>query len=74
MSEGICEVMAYKWLEWCSNDSDYTGQNPFVHNLIQQHKASTAKYTGFKDAQSAVQKYGLNRALDYIVKKGKIPK
>ena len=84
VEEGICQVMAYKWLERyeskeISSSSKATESGHFARNLIQYVKNgidTTRSYVyreGFREAQCAVTKHGLARTIDYIVQNRKLP-
>ena len=84
VEEGICQVMAYKWLERyeskeISSSSKATESGHFARNLIQYVKngiETTRSYVyreGFREAQCAVTKHGLARTIDYIVQNRKLP-
>ncbi|KAL6217661.1 hypothetical protein ACLB2K_010878 [Fragaria x ananassa] len=84
VKEGICEVMAYMWMEWfCSNgfDSSYkTSKEAQNTRDLKDHLAhkmerskSIAYGQGFRDAIKAVAKFGLTTTLDHIVKEGSLP-
>ncbi len=84
VEEGICQVMAYIWLEWyeskeISSSSKATESGHFARNLIQYVKngietiRSYVYRAGFREAQWAVTKHGLARTIDYIVQYRKLP-
>ena len=84
VEEGICQVMAYKWLEryeskQISSSSKATESGHFARNLIQNIKnrietiPSHVYGEGFREAQWAVTKHGLAKTIDYIVQYRKLP-
>ncbi|XP_070033785.1 protein DA1-like isoform X1 [Nicotiana tomentosiformis] len=84
IAEGICEVMAHKWLEWQSftgddfmNGASETAQ--FLRNLKEflkdgiEKSYSEAYGHGFREAKWAVERYGLRYTLDHIAQTRKLP-
>ncbi|KAL3350262.1 hypothetical protein AABB24_022981 [Solanum stoloniferum] len=84
IAEGICEVIAHKWLEWQSFTGDEniegTSENAqFLRNLKEflkdgiEKSHSEAYGHGFREAKWAVERYGLICTLDHISHTGKLP-
>ncbi|MCD7449620.1 hypothetical protein HAX54_000848 [Datura stramonium] len=84
VAEGICEVMAHKWLEWQSftGDDNIKGASEkaqFLRNLKEflkdgiEKNHSEAYGHGFREAKWAVERYGLRYALEHISHTGKLP-
>jgi hypothetical protein len=71
IEELICEVVAYKWLEWLDptiNDSSYKNKE-FVRKLIARAQMMKNGDKEFVAAKRAVDKYGLKATLEYIAYK-----
>ncbi|KAK1359254.1 DA1-like domain-containing protein [Heracleum sosnowskyi] len=84
MREGICEVMAHKWLDWYA----FVGDD-FLHTTPEQ--AEFLRYLkeveknkievrddesygqGFREAKWAIERYGLRRTMSYASRTGKFP-
>ncbi|XP_027774276.1 protein DA1-like isoform X1 [Solanum pennellii] len=84
IAEGICEVMAHKWLEWQSftGDENIKGTSEkaqFLRNLKEflkdgiEKSHSEAYGHGFREAKWAVERYGLRCTLEHISHTGKLP-
>ncbi|KAF3657251.1 putative protein DA1-related 1-like isoform X4 [Capsicum annuum] len=84
VAEGICEVMAHKWLEWQSftGDDKVKGASEkaqFLRNLKDYLKEgieknhSEAYGHGFREAKWAVERYGLRYTMEHISQTGKLP-
>ncbi|XP_062005587.1 protein DA1-like [Rosa rugosa] len=84
VEEGFCELMSYMWMEWfCSSrvDSLYkTNEQVQYSRKLKDLLSSSMEYSedeiygqGFRDARTAVSKFGLRTVLDHIVKKRCLP-
>ncbi|KAK9944924.1 hypothetical protein M0R45_010464 [Rubus argutus] len=84
VEEGICEVMAYMWMEWyCFGgfDSSYkTSVQAQYTRALKDYMSKRMKRSkdeiygqGFRDAMEAVSKFGLIITLDHIVKNRCLP-
>ncbi|KAF5745640.1 hypothetical protein HS088_TW07G01232 [Tripterygium wilfordii] len=84
IEEGICQVIAYKWLEWIetmdskisssrSEEAQYERnlKNTFKHEV--EMNSSHEYGEGFRDAGHAVAKYGLAPVINHIHKHGSLP-
>ncbi|XP_050377853.1 protein DA1-like isoform X3 [Argentina anserina] len=82
--EGLCEVMAYKWLEWFTSsglgNSHKTNQQiqytrELKEFLVEKKwdRGDDVYGQGFRDAMRAIEIYGFEPTLDYVVRHGTLP-
>lgn len=84
IEEGICEVMAHRWLDWHAFVGDdflctTPEQAQFLRNLKEILKNSIERNYcktyggGFRDAKWAVERYGLKYTMIHIAQTGEFP-
>ncbi|PRQ25357.1 putative protein DA1 [Rosa chinensis] len=86
VEEGICQVMKYKWMEWFCSSSDFDSwyktneQAQYARKLKEYQVQVMERWVdkvygqGFRDAMKAVEMFGFETTLHYIVEKGKFPR
>ncbi|KAL8097487.1 hypothetical protein AgCh_030571 [Apium graveolens] len=85
VKEGICEVMAHRWLDWYTFvGEDFLHTSPeqvqFLRNLKEVLKNDIEKRCskdvyghGFREAKWAIERYGLKSTMSYVARTGKFP-
>lgn len=79
LEEGICQVIAYEWLNWIEAESSSSGSGgggggggEFVKKLIKSYKrdieteACEEYGDGFRNVKAAVDRHGLQTIVGYI--------
>ncbi|CAK7329748.1 unnamed protein product [Dovyalis caffra] len=85
VEEGICQVMGYRWLDWFEAfdpeaSSSASEKAQFMRNLKTTFKCEVenmldgAYGDGFRDAQWAVSRFGLDYVISYIIRHKTLPK
>ncbi|XP_074344029.1 protein DA1-like isoform X1 [Apium graveolens] len=85
VEEGICEVMAHRWLDWYTFvGEDFLHTSPeqvqFLRNLKEVLKNNIEKRCskdvyghGFREAKWAIERYGLKLTMSHVARTGKFP-
>ncbi|XP_031270331.1 protein DA1-like [Pistacia vera] len=75
IKEGICKVMAYKWLDWyfCNYVDSSSDNGRLGLRYIQIYKPEIESNRAFRGAKMAVDKYGLKHTLKHIVNTRNLP-
>lgn len=84
VEEGICEVMAHRWLDWhafIGDDFLHTTpeQAQFLRNLKEVLKNDIERNYcktyggGFRDAKWAIERYGLKYTMSHVAHTGNFP-
>ncbi|KAG6761486.1 hypothetical protein POTOM_034710 [Populus tomentosa] len=85
IEEGICQVMGYQWLDWFEAvdpeaSSSRSEKAQFMRNLKRTFKGEVenmldgAYGDGFRDAQWAVSRYGLDHVIRLIIRHKTLPR
>ncbi|XP_011004812.1 PREDICTED: protein DA1-like [Populus euphratica] len=85
IEEGICQVMGYQWLDWFEAvdpeaSSGRSEKAQFTRNLKKTFKGEVenmldgAYGDGFRDAQWAVSRYGLDHVIRHIIRYKTLPR
>nr|XP_011458139.1 PREDICTED: protein DA1-like [Fragaria vesca subsp. vesca] len=86
VKQGICNVMKFKWLEWFCSSSDFdarykTNEKAQYARTLKEYIVQVMEWSedkvygeGFRDAMRAVELFGFDDILRYIVNKGKFPR
>jgi translation initiation factor RLI1 len=85
IEEGICQVMGYQWLDWFEAvdpeaSSSRSEKAQFMRNLKKTFKGEVenmldgAYGDGFRDAQWAVSRYGLDPVIRHIIRHKTLPR
>ncbi|KAJ4812473.1 Protein DA1 [Rhynchospora pubera] len=80
VEEGICQVMAHKWLEsellagsGSSSFSEFERKLAEFHIRLIEKNPSRVYGGGFRATKAAVNRYGLRRTLEHIKRAGDLP-
>ena len=84
VEEGICEVMAHRWLDWhafIGDDFLHTTpeQAQFLRNLKEVLKNDIERNYcktyggGFRDAKWAIERFGLKYTMSHVAQTGNFP-